>query len=112
MLGVIKQVGIRCLKMADRTVMRMKRHGMLRVPVDVAIDKHTIPRYDKTYNMLNIITSKFKSGTYHFNCLATINCTVEGSRAFLGATIVRRMDSLRHGLKAHYAQRKASESEC
>ena len=60
----------------------------------MAIDKHTIPRYDKTYNMLNIITSKFKSGTYHFNCLATINCTVKGSRAFLGATIVRRMDSL------------------
>ena len=60
----------------------------------MAIDKHAIPRYDKTYNMLNIITSKFKSGTYHFNCLATINCTVEGSRAFLGATIVRRMDSL------------------
>ena len=44
--------------------------------------------------MLNIITSKFKSGTYHFNCLATINCTVEGSRAFLGATLARRMDSL------------------
>ena len=84
--------------MADRTVMRMKRHGMLRVPVDVAIDKHTIPRYDKIYDkiydMLNIITSKFKNGTYHFNCLATINCTVEGSRAFLGATLVRRMDSL------------------
>ena len=37
MLGVIKQVRYdymltRCLKMADRTVMRMKRHGMLRVP--------------------------------------------------------------------------------
>ena len=60
----------------------------------MAIDKHTIPRYDKTYNMLNIITSKFKSGTYHFNCPATINCTVEGSRAFLGATLVSRMDSL------------------
>ena len=60
----------------------------------MAIDKHTIPRYDKTYNMLNIITSKFKSGTYHFNYLATINCTVKGSRAFLGATLVRRGDSL------------------
>ena len=60
----------------------------------MAIDKHTIPRYDKIYNMLNIITSKFKSGTCHFNCLATINCTVNGSRAFLGATLVRREDSL------------------
>ena len=99
MLGVIKQVRYdymltRCLKMADRTVMRMKRHGMLRMPVDVAIDKHTIPRYDKIYNMLNIITSKSKNGTYHFNCLATINCTVEGSRALLGAALVRREDTL------------------
>ena len=66
MLGVIKQVLYdymltRCLRMADRTVMMMKRYGMLRMPVDVAIDKHTIPRYDKTYNMLNIITSKSKN---------------------------------------------------
>ena len=60
----------------------------------MAIDKHAIPRYDKTYNMLNIITSKFRDGTYHFNCLATINCTMKGSRAFLGATLVRREDSL------------------
>ena len=99
MLGVIKQVRYdymltRCLKMAYRTVMMMKRYGMLRMPVDVAIDKHTIPRYDKIYNMLNIITSKPRDGTYHFNCLATINCTVEGSRALLGAVLVRREDSL------------------
>ena len=60
----------------------------------MAIDKHAIPRYDKTYNTLNIITSKSRDGTCHFNCLATINCTVEGSRAFLGATLARRMDSL------------------
>ena len=37
MFGMIKQVRYdymltRCLKMTDRTVMRMKRHGMLRVP--------------------------------------------------------------------------------
>ena len=43
---------------------------------------------------LSRYTSKSRDGTYHFNCLATINCTVEGSRAFLGATLVRRMDSL------------------
>ena len=36
----------------------------------------------------------FQLLTYHFNCLATINCTVKGSRAFLGATLVRREDSL------------------
>ena len=99
MLGVIKQVRYnymltRCLRMADRTVMMMKRYGMLRMPVDVTIDKHAIPRYDKTYNMLNIIPSKFRNGTYHFNCIATINCTVEGSRALLGAALVRREDTL------------------
>ena len=60
----------------------------------MAIDKHTVPRYGRMYNMLDIITSKFKSGTCHFDCLATINCTVKGSRAFLGTTLVRRMDSL------------------
>ena len=37
MFGVIKQVRYdymltRCLKMTDRTIMRMKRHGMLMVP--------------------------------------------------------------------------------
>ena len=68
MLDVIKQVRCdymltHCLKMVDRTVMRMRRrHGMFRTLVDVAIDKHIIPRYDKTYSMLNIITSKFKNG--------------------------------------------------
>ena len=67
---------------------------MLRMPVDVAIDKHIIPRYDKIYNMLNIITSKSKNGTYHFNCFATINCTVEGFRALLRAALVRREDTL------------------
>ena len=99
MLDVIKQVRYdymltRCLGMADRTVTMMRRHRMFRIPVDVAINKHAIPRYDRPYNMLNIITSKFKNGTCHFNCLATINCTVEGSRTFLGATLVRRGDSL------------------
>ena len=78
----------------DRTVIRMRRHGMLRISADVAIDKHVIPKYDKTYGMLNIITSKFKNGAYHFNCLTTINCPVDGFRAFLGATLVRRGDDL------------------
>ena len=80
--------------MAGCTVTRMRSHGMLRTPVDVVIDKRAIPRYDKTYNMPNIITSKFKNGTYHFNCLATINCSVEGSIAFLRVILVRKEDSL------------------
>ena len=98
MLGVIKQVRYdymltRCLKMADSTVMRMKRHGMLRVPGCGNRQAHH-SKIRQDVHMLNIITSKFKNGTYHFNCLATINCTMEGSRAFLGVTLVRRMDSL------------------
>ena len=98
-LGKIKSVRydymlIRCLKMADRTVMMMRRRGMLRTPVDVAIDKHLIPRYDKICDMLNILNSKYKNGTHHFNCLATINCIMDGSRAFIGATLVRRADCL------------------
>ena len=58
--------------MVDRAVKMRRRCSMLKIPVDMAIDKHVIPRYDKTHNMLNIITSKFKNGAYHFSCLATI----------------------------------------
>ena len=119
MLDVIKQVRYdymltRCLGMADRTVMMMKRHGMLRMPVDVAIDKHTIPRYGKTYNMLNIITSKFKNGTYHFNCLATITAPWKAlghfwERHWSEGRILSRTLS-QNSLTG--AQRKASGSEC
>ena len=118
MLDVIKQVRydymlIRYLRMADYSNSD-ERHDMLRIPVYVAIDKHAIPRYDKTYNMLNIITSKFKSGTHHFNCLATINCTVNGSGTFWeihwseGRTLSRTQSQ--NSLTD--AQRKASGSEC
>ena len=84
----------RCRKMIARTVRRMKKHGMFSKPVDVAIDKHLIWRFDKHPNMINMIFSKIKNGTYCFNGLATINCTLKNSRACLGAVIVRRIDSL------------------
>ena len=106
MLGVIKQVRydymLTRFSKADRTVMRMKRHGMLRVPVDVAIDKHAIPRYDKTYNMLNIITSKFKSGTYHFE-LSCHHQLHRGKLQGLSGGDAGQKDgfSFRHGLKTH-----------
>ena len=87
--------------MADCTAIRMETriHGMFITRVDVAIDKHVIPRYGKTYSMFNTITSKFKNGTYRFfDCLTAINCTVDGgSRAFLeGATPVRMRDNIQN----------------
>lgn len=98
-LNVMKQprhdyVSSRFQKMISSTVLRMKRCGMLNGPVDVAIDKHLIGRFDKHPNMHNMIFSKPKNGTFCFNGLATINCTFEGSRACLGAVIVRRIDEL------------------
>ena len=37
----------RCQKVTDRTVRQMRRRGMFRKPVDVAIDKHLVCRYDR-----------------------------------------------------------------
>ena len=97
--------------MADRTVMRMKRHGMLRVPVDVAIDKHAIPRYGQDVQHAQHHYLKVQERNI---CLATINCTVESSRAFLGATLVRRMDSLSDTVSKLIdgCTKKGSELEC
>ena len=81
--------------MADRTVMKMRRHGMFRTPANAVIDKHITTGYNKAYNMLNIIiASKFKNRTCHFNCLATINYTMNDSRVFLGVALIKREDFL------------------
>ena len=83
----------RCQKVTDRTVRWMRRRGMFRKPVDVAIDKHLVCRYDKFDRIVNTIKSKYKRGTCNFNCLATVNCIVEDSRAFLGAKLFVRGQS-------------------
>ena len=83
----------RCQKITDQTVHRMRRYGMFRKPVDVAIDKHLVCRYDKFDKIVNTIKSKYKKGTCNFNCLTTINCVVDGSRAFLGAKLFLRTDT-------------------
>ena len=70
----------RCQAVTDRTVRRMRRHGMFREPVDIAIDKHLVCRYDRFRRIVNTIKSKPKKGTYNFNCLATANCIVADSR--------------------------------
>ena len=83
----------RCQKVTDRTVRQMRRRGMFRKPVDVAIDKHLVCRYDRFDRIVNTIKSKYKRGTCNFNCLATVNCIVEDSRAFLGAKLFLRGQS-------------------
>ena len=83
----------RCQKMVDRTVRRMRRQGMFRMHVDIAIDKHLVCGYDKFSKIVNTIKSKYKNGTCDFNCLATANCTTDGSRTFLAARLVRWGDA-------------------
>ena len=63
---------------------------MFRTPIDVAIDKHLVCRYDKFEKIVNTIKSKYKRGTCNFNCLATVNCIVDGSQAFLGSKLFLR----------------------
>ena len=50
----------RCYNVMDRTVRQMRRHGMFRTTIDVAIDKHLVCRYDKFERTVNTIKSKYK----------------------------------------------------
>ncbi len=63
------------------------------VQTAVSHAKHLVCRYDRFRRIVNTIKSKPKKGTYNFNCLATANCIVAGSRAFLAARLVRRGDA-------------------
>ena len=82
----------RCQVMVRRTVLHAKRHGMLRHPVDVAIDEHDIPFHAKCMKMSYAVFSRGKKGTIQFNRLATIYCMVNGQRLTLGVEVVRRRD--------------------
>ncbi len=97
LLGKIRSVrydwmNIRCDRVLRRSVLHARRRGMLRRPVDVAIDFHKIGRYDKIKNMLFMIKSKYERGTCTFNSLATAHCTVAGSRLCLAAILATRGD--------------------
>ena len=97
MLGKIRGVRddwvlIRCGHMIRRSVARMRCRGMLRRPVDMAIDMHKIGRYDKSPSMTNMIKSKYKDETCNFNCLAIVQCVIDGSRAALSTILVNRGD--------------------
>lgn len=97
MLDIIKGVRrdhmlSRCSRMVTRSMVRARRHGMLRHPVDVAIDEHDIPSYARVLGMTYAVFSRYKKGTKKFHRLATLHCTVEGHRLTLGVEVVRRGD--------------------
>lgn len=52
-------------------------------PIDIAIDMHLIPRYDKTIDK-HITRSKPKAGTCHFERYITIQCVVPECRLVIG----------------------------
>ena len=94
---LFKRVGVmrydhmlrRCRVMVRRTVLHAKRRGMLRHPVDVAIDEHDIPLHEKCKKMIYAVFSKGKKGTIRFNRLVTIYCIVNGQRLTLGVEVMR-----------------------
>lgn len=97
LLGKIRSVrydwmNVRCDETIMRTVRQARRRGMLRRPVNVAIDFHKIGRYDRVKNMLFMIKSKYENGTCTFNSLATAHCTVAGSRLCLASILATRGD--------------------
>ena len=73
-----------CIRMIKRSVKRLRRHGMFRKPVNIAIDFHDVCRYDKNPNMKFMRHSRYKNGTCLFNTLGSVHCVTEGSRACLG----------------------------
>lgn len=72
----------------DQTVSHLKNLGMLNHPVTVAIDKHFIPRYDKT-DSAYLIKSRPKNGTDTFEGYGTIQSVEESCRAQIGCTPIR-----------------------
>ena len=79
----------RCGNAVARSMARARRHGMLRRPIDAAIDMYDIPLYAKGL-MKYAVYSKYKRGTKKFVRLATIHCVVAGQRLTPGAAVVRR----------------------
>ena len=83
----------RCSRMVTRAMLQARRRGMLRRPIDVAIDEHDIPSYAKVMNMAYVVFSRYKKGTKKFHRLATLHWMVEGRRLTLGVEVVRRGDN-------------------
>ena len=80
----------RCNQMMARSVKRLRRHGLLRKPVDIAIDFHDICRYDKNPDMKFMRYSRHKNGTHLFNTLPASIASLKGARACLGVLMRTR----------------------
>ena len=80
----------RCRDMITRSMVKARRHGMLRRPVDVSIDYHDIPFYAKVMRKIFAVFSEYKRGTDQFNRLATLHCVVDGERLTLGVEVFRK----------------------
>ena len=68
----------------DSIISHLKKLGMFSKPVTVAIDKHFIPRYNKTQDEF-LIKSKPKNGTSIFEGYCTLQCIEESCRAQIDA---------------------------
>ena len=73
----------------DSTVSHLKKLGMFRKPVTVAIDKHFIPRYDKIDSPY-LIKSKSKNSTTIFEGYGSIQCVEKQCRAQIGCTPIKK----------------------
>ena len=76
----------------DNTIIHLKKLGMFRKSVTVAIDKHFIPRYDKTDDPY-LVKSKSKSSTTIFEGYGTIQCVDESCIVQIGAIPIRKKHS-------------------
>lgn len=61
--------------------------------LDVAVDMHLIPRYDKSYGA-ELVRSKAKDGTYVFERYITVQCIVAGGRLVLGVMHMPALEDL------------------
>ena len=98
MLGKIRGIGVREIReqldhAIKREVLDMKKAGMFGNPVVVAIDEHLVGWYGKSSDSQYITRSKSKNGTSRFYSLATVHCVAGGSRAALGARLVKKTDN-------------------
>ena len=68
-----KTMQIQLHRALDSTVSSLQDLGVFKNPVTVAIDKHLIPRYDKSKNH-SLIKSKSKKSTNSFEGYCTMQC--------------------------------------
>ena len=83
-------MGMRCSRAIRRPALHAGRRGMLRRPVDVAVDFHRMEGCGKIKNMPVMIKSKYERSTCAFNSPATARRTVAGSRPCLAAILATR----------------------